>query len=369
MMPPNFYVAWNIWNTNGLFLDLYNAIGTAEGSASSGLSAIVTLLDPPTTQNIVLDDVLDALSFGLSLYAEGSILVKALIRAAPQTTGLLGKLFPSGTVDGEYQDWSVVAQNLGKVTTAFQSSVADGLPILENNVTNFIYWSQNSGLSGFRPSLSSLVDTMTQTLNTYAISQIISTQGIIVSRAPNTDVHALQTNGSKLNWDTGCSGGYTAGICDTFFWDSTDTYGLTDGTDFTKSYHDELTSFFTGNPALTNGQLLLTGAQACYVATGKNGGGSPTLDSTDPTQFSCLSNMQVCTWDESGYGPFDGSCPNLPAKNAVLQHFGVSGCIGSQDSTTSIDVPRAYLGPGVYQDANNVADLQVDDFCDNVPLR
>ena len=164
-------------NTNGFFLDLYNAIGTAEGSASAGLSAIVTLLDPPKQQNVVLNDVLDALSFGLSLYAEGSILVKALLRSAPQTTSLLGKLFPSGTVDGEYQDWSLVSQNLGKVTDAYRASVAEGLPVVENDIHAFITWSQNSGLSGFRPSLNGLVDSMTQALNTYAISQIITTQG------------------------------------------------------------------------------------------------------------------------------------------------------------------------------------------------
>jgi len=353
-------------NTNGFFLDLYNAIGTAEGSASAGLSAIVTLLDPPKDQNVVLNDVLDALTFGLSLYSEGSILVKALLSSAPQTASLLGKLFPSGTVDGEYQDWSVVSQNLGKVTDAFRSSVAEGLPLVENDVNNFIKWSQNSGLSGFRSSLDGLVDSMTQALNTYAISQTITTQGIVVSRAPDTDVHALQTNGSKLNWDTGCSGGYTAGICDTFFNDGTDTYGLTDPGNFKKYFHDELTSFFVGTPPLTTGELLFTGAQQCYTGTGKNGGGSPSLDACDPSQFSCLSNMQVCTWAEDGYGPFNNSCANLPSKNAVLQGFGVSGCIGSTDDTSSIDVPHAYLGPGVYQDARGIADLQSDSFCDNI---
>ncbi len=76
--------------------------------------------------------------------------------------------------------------------------------------------------------------------------------------------------------------------------------------------------------------------------------------------------MQVCTWAEDGYGPFNNSCANLPSKNAVLQGFGVSGCIGSTDDTSSIDVPHAYLGPGVYQDARGIADLQLDSFCDNI---
>lgn len=350
-------------NTNGFFLDMYTAIGDADQSCANGLAAIIALLDPPTSQYVVLNNILDALTFGLSLYAEGSILMKALLRSAPQTAGLLGKLFPSGTVDGQYQDWTVVLQKLGQVTDAFRASVADGLPLIQDNVTSFISWSQNSGLSGFRPPLNGLTDSIALSLNTYAISQIIQTQGIVVSRAPNTDVHALQTNGSKLNWDTGCSGGYTNGVCDTFFWDGTDTYGLTKPNDFTHSYHDELTSMFQN---LTTGKLLFTGARQCGIASGKNGGGTAAIDTKDPTTFSCLSNLQVCTWDESGYGPFV-DCPNLPADNAVLAHFGVSGCIGSTDDTSSIDVPRAYLGPGVYQNARNIPDLQADTFCDNIP--
>ena len=245
---------------------------------------------------MVLNDVLDALTFGLSLYAEGSILTKAFLQSLPEIGSLVGKLFPSGTVDDEYQDWSVVIQNLGKVTNAYRASVAQGLPLVQNNITNLISWSQGSGLSGFRPSLNGLVDSMTQALNTFATSQIITTQGIVVTRAPHTDVHALQMNGSGLIGDTGCEGGYdAAGICDTFFYDGTDTYALVDPSDFQKSFHDEITSFFVGTPPLTTGELLFSAAQTCYIGTGTNGGGAPKLNPTDPTSFSCLSNMQVCT--------------------------------------------------------------------------
>ena len=366
----NFYVAWNLWNTAGFFLDMWTAIGAAAASSQAGLGAIIAQLDPPTKENILLNDILDALTFGLSLYSEGSILTKALLRSAPQTAGLVGKLFPTGTVDGQYQDWTVVSQNVGKATDAFRASVAAGLPLLQNNITSFISWSQGSGLSGDRPPLQGLTDSMTQSVNTFAIASIISVLGLVVSRAPNTDVHALQTNGSKLNWDTGCSGGYTNGVCDTFFWDGTDTYGLTDPQHMTRNFHDDLTKFFTppaGNGLpLTTGKLLFSGAQYCYATTGKNGGVDPTLDATDPSQITCLSNLRVCTWDESGFGPFDKSCANLPSGDAVLPGFGVSGCIGETGETTVIDVPHAYLGPGVYQDENNVANLQAYSFCDNI---
>ena len=369
----NFYVAWYLWNTAGFFLDMWTAIGAAEASSQAGLGQIVALLDPPKKENVALDYVFDALSFGFSLYAEGSLIMKALLRSTSQSSGLGGKMFPSGTVDGEYQDWSVVAANIGKCTDAFRTSVAQGLPLIENNITAFIQWSQVSGLSGYRPPLHGLSENMTQTLNTYAIARILSTQGIVVSRAANTDVHALQTNGSQLNWDTGCGGGYdNVSVCDTFFWDGVDTYGLTDPDHFTKNFHDDLVSLFSPNdsaPPLTTGKLLFSGAQSCYEATGNNGGNNPMRDPTDASHIVCLSNVQVCTWDETGYGPFDHSCKNLPDKDAVLYGFGVSGCRGDVDSVTSIDVPRAYLGPGIYQNAKNIEELQVDDFCDNVDFK
>lgn len=92
-------------NINNFFHNLYTASGIATQSAQSGLGAVVAAaLDPPKTQNFLLNDIPDALSFDLSLYSEGSNLVKALVRYAPQTVGLMQKPFPSGTADGQYQD-------------------------------------------------------------------------------------------------------------------------------------------------------------------------------------------------------------------------------------------------------------------------
>ena len=365
----NFYVAWNLWNTNGFFLDMWIAIGAAEASSQAGLASIVNLLNPPKDKHTTFDYILDALTMGFGLYAEGSVLLKALIRSIPQTGGLTTKLIPKGTVDGEYKDWSIVSANIGAFTDAFRNSVAANLPLILNNVTTFITWAESAGLSGNRPQLNGLAENMTQALNTYAIARILTTQGIVVSRAPTTDVHALQTNGSELSWDTGCGAGYDRrGLCDTFFWDGKDTYGLTDPDHASKNYHDELVSFFSssdGKPSLTTGILLFTGAQKCFEATKMNGGSDPVLSTTDVSQNLCLSSVPVCTWDMSGLGPFDGSCPNLPDKNAVLPRFGVTGCFGDMGQTNSINVPRAYLGPGIYIDRRNVTELQADDFCND----
>lgn len=364
-------------NINGFFLDIFSAIGAAEGSASAGVSQIVTLLDPIVHPSEVLQDILMALSFGLSLFAEGSNLVKALIRSMPQSTTLTGKLFPAGTIEGEFQDWSLVEQNLGQVTDAYRKSVAETLPIIQNNVDDFTQFSRNSGLSGFRPSLNGLADKITLSFNTYVISRIMATQGFIVSRSADTDVHALQTNGSHLRWDTGCSGGYTNGICDSFFWDGKDTYGLTDTSHWTKDLHKELMTLMGGDKPLTTGELLFKGAQDCFTATGKNGGATPGLNPGDLTSFTCLSNLKVCTWAQDGLGPFDTTCQQAndgkkskTQTNDVLPQFGIAQCglVSRFSKGDGIAVPRVYLGPGVYKDNRKIKSLKKMKFCDTDDL-
>lgn len=50
-----------------------------------------------------------ALTFGLSLYSEGSVLTKALLRSLPQSSSLLTKVFPEGQVEGTVTEWADVA--------------------------------------------------------------------------------------------------------------------------------------------------------------------------------------------------------------------------------------------------------------------
>lgn len=362
---------------------MYNAIGNGEAKASGDIGKLAEDLNPPKKTNVALNDLLIAATFALSLYSEGTVLMKALIRTAPQTTGMLGKLFPTGELDQTVETWADAASQLGTVTQAFQNSVAAGLPILQDDVQNFIKWSQASGLSGNRPSLDSLSNDMSQALTAYATSRIMSDigkllvplqitpfltiAGIVVARAPGIDVHDLQANhADDLNWDTGCSGGYTNGVCDSFFWDGTDTYSVIDPEHQKKNYHDVLVELLQGDSPKTTGQLLFTAAQACVARTGKNGDASPSIDQDDPTQLSCVSTMRICTWDENGFGPFDKSCPNLPSGDAALPRFGISGCIGETGDTTSIDVPHAYLGPGLWKDGHGVEAVQGDSFCNNI---
>lgn len=42
----NFYVTWCIWNTQGLFLDLYNAVGAASKPAGDQIGKLVSHIIP-----------------------------------------------------------------------------------------------------------------------------------------------------------------------------------------------------------------------------------------------------------------------------------------------------------------------------------
>ncbi len=310
-----------------------------------------------------------ALTFGLSLYAEGIPLEKALWRILPQSLTVAQKLYPSGTVEGQWDTWKEVQNNVGKITDAFQASVAGAVPVLENNITAYIQFSQGSGLSGYRPSLPGLSEALTQAFNTYVISRVMAVSGYVLSRTPNTDVHALQTNGTKLNWNTNCGGGYDAnGLCDSFFYDGTDTYGLTDGGHWAHDMNDILNHFMTGTAPMTTGKLLFTGAQSCFHNTGKNGGNAPVMNLNNPLEFSCLSNLRVCNWDLTSLGPFDASCPK--GKNGFtpeLQRFGAAKCNGGggrfQPLPVELAVPRVYLGPGIKADRGNIKALKGYNFC------
>jgi hypothetical protein len=193
---------------------------------------------------------------------------------------------------------------VGTLTTTWKNSTAQALPDIVNNVTVFNVFNMQSGLSGIRPSLSDLENSLSQSLNAYAISQMLSELSLVVSRGANTDVNALQTNGTKLMWDTGCGSGYDSyGVCAEWYYDGTDSYAISNPDHNEHSYHDVLETFFNGSSPMTTGMLLFSDAYACAQSTGKNGGNSPSIDQLDPTSVSCLSSVGVCTWTMDTIGP------------------------------------------------------------------
>ncbi|KAK4504289.1 hypothetical protein PRZ48_005205 [Zasmidium cellare] len=346
-----FYITWAIWNTQGLFLDLYNAVGDAASTLESNIGAIVTELDPPDTSTNPLEYVFDALTFGLSLYSEGSVIAKALLRSAPQSSTLANKLlFPAGSSAGEITSWAEVAQDVGNFAATWQKSIGSGLPDLVNNVTLFTSFGDSSPITGERPSLDGLTNTLSQSVGAYTISVIIQQLGWAVARAENLDVSNLQsTQGSSLAWDTGCDNGYDSnGICVGYFFDGTDTYSLINPQDMQNSQEDKIQKLIGGSNPLTTGKLLFSDGYQCTRTCGANGGCRPNLG-TPGDAPTCLSTIQVCTWTWDTLGPWQAGCNSPPASDAVLPDIGVNPCQGD-DSYNSWSVPQSYLGGGINRD-------------------
>ena len=67
-----FYVVYKIYTVREFFNSYWTAIGNANGVATNNIAAIVGYLDPPQKSNGNLNDVLTALSVGLSLIAPGA---------------------------------------------------------------------------------------------------------------------------------------------------------------------------------------------------------------------------------------------------------------------------------------------------------
>lgn len=96
-------------------MNLYQALFNGGGAVQGALGNITSILTPSVEDDTsALGFLFDALTFGLSLYAEGSVLTKALIRVAPQSTSLGSKLLPSSSSTGVFDSWTEASGEVGK---------------------------------------------------------------------------------------------------------------------------------------------------------------------------------------------------------------------------------------------------------------
>ena len=99
----DYYIAYNIYSVWSFFNGYWTAIGNARSAATDSIGAIVALLDPPQQTNAPLDDILAALSVGLSFIApEAGTLVTAVINGAQQAPNVAKYIFPTGTLNSQF---------------------------------------------------------------------------------------------------------------------------------------------------------------------------------------------------------------------------------------------------------------------------
>lgn len=131
---------------------------------------------------------------------------------------MLAKLFPTGTIDERLETWAEVEAAVTAFVKTWETSIGQGLPLLVNDAAAFASWGASSDIAGIQPSLDGLTTTLGQALGAGAAALMLNTLNLLVVRAANTDVHALQTNGTAIRWDPGCADGYDEyGICKSYF--------------------------------------------------------------------------------------------------------------------------------------------------------
>ena len=132
-------MTWSIYNLFEFFNNLYTAIGGAQSDVESLIGQIISTMNPPDPTSggtPAWEYALDALTFGLSLYAEGSVATKALIRLFPQTSSLVTKLYPSGDVSGDVTQWANVAAAVGQFCQTWANEYVVENPFLCGTFAN-----------------------------------------------------------------------------------------------------------------------------------------------------------------------------------------------------------------------------------------
>ena len=171
----DFYIVYNIYSVWSFFNGYYTAIGNARSAATDNIGAIVVLLDPPKQTNGLLNDILTALSVGLSFVSvEAGPLVSALITGIQQVPGVGKFLFPVGTLNTQVAQFDQIANSMGTVTTCLQDNITSALAAIQNDTQTFlaIVGSGNFSVTPI-PSIADQSDAMLCALNAYVISQCL----------------------------------------------------------------------------------------------------------------------------------------------------------------------------------------------------
>ena len=289
-------MAYNIYSVWEFFNSYYAAIGNARSSATDSVGAIVSMLDPPQTTNGALNDILTALSVGLSFLAPNvGPLIGTVLNGAQQAIAVGKYLFPLGTLDSQFAQFNQISNAMGTVTTYLQDNVTSALSAIQMDPTTFLAFTGSGNFSVTPlPTIPSQSDSILTALNTYVISQCLQANKWVIARAIDTDMNAVMTNGSDPNWKIpSCGSGYDGNsVCGAYYWNQAIdvSFTLTNNQNPSLDPTTDMKSFFAN---WTTPDLLFNGAAQCQV----QGGSDPVVSvSSSGVTASCLSNVKVCTW-------------------------------------------------------------------------
>ncbi|KAL9600491.1 MAG: hypothetical protein Q9219_003142 [cf. Caloplaca sp. 3 TL-2023] len=382
MDPRVFYVAYNIYGlpllttptVNQYFGSWYSAIGGASNLAALNVEEIVQLINPPDTTNLIMDNILIALT-GIFAVAPGlgfnvgnaldNIVEESTEVAKSLRLGLtfienaiigfpqIGRfLYPIDTEASQLVQIADLKGRLGDLIGTVQGNLNKTIVSVMADPTEFLAFAAQGNFTASAPSLPDQQQYLLYGFNTYIISTCLAGNNIHATVALDTNVQALATNGSQesLNFDlpAACAGYTPENVCGPWWFSG--NYGATFALDhfdhMERSYGDLMTRLFR---QYTTGQLLFDNAYACN----RNGNfGQPVNVTVNAGGLNtqCLSQLQVLTWDMSCDGVRDRACEFVEgeAQDGFLGNCGSKSFFSVMDEPVYC-VPNGYLGPLVFR--------------------
>ncbi|KAL9632894.1 MAG: hypothetical protein Q9204_003617 [Flavoplaca sp. TL-2023a] len=376
--PYVWYVAYNIYSINQYFGSWYMAVGGAVSLASLNVEEIVHLLNPPDNTNLIISDILIALT-GVFAVAPGlgvnigNVLDKAVTKATETqktlrtslqfvedaVTGFptIGRyLFPIDTAASSIVQIAELKNELGNLIGEVQGNLNKTVVSIMADPQEFLAFASQGNFTAACPSLPDQQQYMLYAFNTYIISTCLRGNNIYGTIAKDTNVQSLATNGSQhsLNDEfkdiaSSCEGYNSENICSEWWFSGNynSTFGLDHFSHIERSFHDVLKTLFT---KYTTGQLLFDNAYACHLNGKQDAPVAVTVNSAG-VNTQCLSQLRVVSWDMSCDGVRDRQCEfedGVEAQGMFLSSCG-SGSYFSVMDMPVYCVPKGYLGPLIHQ--------------------
>ena len=353
---------------NQFFLSWWTAVGDAASTASDNVGEIVQLLDPLSSTNTVLDDVLITLTGIFSLvpglgyladrvegFTDGWQAFAQIWENALFVVPQIGRwVFPVDSATSQVIQMADLSTQMGTIIQMVQDNLNKTLVDVMMNTTMFLAFASQGNFSASAPSLPDQTNYLLYAFNTYIISQALTGNNVYGVIGLNSNPQSLSFNGTKTNsaYDfSDCQGYNEQNVCDAWWFSGryNSAFGLDDFSHMNRNYGDVLTTLFTN---YTTGELLFDGAYACN-ANGNYGQPVNVTVNSAGVNTGCLSQLRILTWDMSCDNPLHRTSPGCEFLEAPRQNTFFGDC-NSHSAYSVMDqpvycVPYSYLGPLVTQ--------------------
>lgn len=172
---------------NNFFTNWYLALQFAISQAQLIIGSVVQLVDPDQSTNLVLGEILTALTAGLAFIAAPEVdaaefaidaatvsASEALITGLQQAPGVAKAIWPTGTLSTQVIQMAALDSQLDQLDGQASEMINAGLVLLMSDVPSFVAFVQSGSFSGANPySLPSTVSGLDLGLKTFIVSTAI----------------------------------------------------------------------------------------------------------------------------------------------------------------------------------------------------